>query len=84
MRIALRSLDRWKHPQAFVAIKARIIEREYSTAEEFRMKSINRLTRTQEDIKAFDLDDNGRRASGKMSRPKIFQRRRSMLTSDLF
>ena len=85
---------KWKHPQAFVAIKARIIEREYTSAEQFRLKSMSRLQRTQVDINAFDLaasasggarvDANGRRVSGTMSRPKIFMRRRSMLTSDLF
>ena len=85
---------KWKHPQAFVAIKARIIEREYASVEEFQERTMKRLRLTQLDIQDFEEgeapkdDPTGRRTSGAMSRPKIFMRRkstlRSQLTSDLF
>ena len=46
---------KWKHPRAFVAIKARIVEKEYASSEEFVAHTQKRLTDTHAHVRRFSV-----------------------------
>ena len=46
---------KWKHPRAFVAIKARIVEKEYASSEAFVAETQKRLSDTHAHVRRFSV-----------------------------